>query len=254
MTMTPAGVVPHVPAVAPSPSTLARATSLTASRSRCDRRASLSRIARAKIAASTRAGAPAVMRHGTDEACVPGHRAMDGHVIGRIAGARLEDGSPHGPRHAGADRVVALFVRRRQEYVPVISTPVRWHGGFVDHRSQYTRPAIERISDASRHRCHGQHRLALLERLHTQGRNVGALLRDASRADSLPDGIDIAVGNLDDPDSLTSALRGIKSVFLVNEMFRTRLVGQLSDDVENPTGVAPRMFREWCEHHFDELR
>ena len=62
------------------------------------------------------------MRHGTDEACVPGHRAMDGHVIGRIAGARLEDGSPHGPRHAGADRVVALFVRRRQEYVPVIST------------------------------------------------------------------------------------------------------------------------------------
>jgi hypothetical protein len=63
------------------------------------------------------------MRHGTDEACVPGHRAMDGHVIGRIAGARLEDGSPHGPRHPGADRVVALFVRRRQEYLPVISTP-----------------------------------------------------------------------------------------------------------------------------------
>jgi hypothetical protein len=54
----------------------------------------LSRIARAKIAASTPAGAPAVMRHGTDEAYVPGHRAMDGLVIGRIAGARLEDGSP----------------------------------------------------------------------------------------------------------------------------------------------------------------
>jgi hypothetical protein len=35
-----------------------------------------------------------MMRHGTDEACVPGHRAMDGHIIGRIAGARLEDGSP----------------------------------------------------------------------------------------------------------------------------------------------------------------
>jgi hypothetical protein len=53
-----------------------------------DAAASLSRIARAKIAASTRAGAPAMMRHGTDEACVPGHRAMDGHVIERVAGAR----------------------------------------------------------------------------------------------------------------------------------------------------------------------
>jgi len=40
------------------------------------------------IAASTRAGAPATMRHGTDEACVPGHRAMDGHIIERVAGAR----------------------------------------------------------------------------------------------------------------------------------------------------------------------
>src|ERR1035437_6161202 len=88
MTMTPAGAAPHVPAVAPLPSTLARATSLTASRSRCDRKASLSRIARGKIAASPRAGAPAMMRHGTDEACVPGHRAMDGHVIERVAGAR----------------------------------------------------------------------------------------------------------------------------------------------------------------------
>jgi hypothetical protein len=36
MTMTPAGVVPQVPAVVPLPSTLARATSLTASRSGCD--------------------------------------------------------------------------------------------------------------------------------------------------------------------------------------------------------------------------
>jgi hypothetical protein len=26
--------------------------------------------------------------HGTDEACVPGHRAMDGHVIERVTGAR----------------------------------------------------------------------------------------------------------------------------------------------------------------------
>jgi hypothetical protein len=38
--------------------------------------------------AATRAGAPAMMRHGTDEACVPDHGAMDGHVIERVAGAR----------------------------------------------------------------------------------------------------------------------------------------------------------------------
>jgi hypothetical protein len=40
----------------------------------------------------------------------------------------------------------------------------------------------------------------------------------------------------------------------LNEMFRARLVGQLSDDVDNLTGVAPRTFREWCERHVDELR
>ncbi len=42
MTMTPAGAAPHVPAVAPLPSTLARSKTLTASRSRADRKASSS--------------------------------------------------------------------------------------------------------------------------------------------------------------------------------------------------------------------
>jgi uncharacterized protein YbjT (DUF2867 family) len=39
----------------------------------------------------------------------------------------------------------------------------------------------------------------------------------------------------------------------LHEMFRARLVGQLSDDVENLTGVAPRSFRDWCEHHINEF-
>jgi hypothetical protein len=29
-----------------------------------------------------------MVRHGTDEACVPGHRAMDGHLIEKVADAR----------------------------------------------------------------------------------------------------------------------------------------------------------------------
>jgi hypothetical protein len=71
----------------PLPSTLARATSLTASRSRCNRRASLSRIARKDRSVNSRRRASEMMCHGTDEACVPGHRAMDGRVIERVAGA-----------------------------------------------------------------------------------------------------------------------------------------------------------------------
>jgi len=39
-----------------------------------------------------------------------------------------------------------------------------------------------------------------------------------------------------------------------NEMFRARLVGQLSDDVENVTGIAPRTFRDWCQRNIDSFR
>jgi uncharacterized protein YbjT (DUF2867 family) len=56
----------------------------------------------------------------------------------------------------------------------------------------------------------------LVEQLHEQGHDVRALVRDASRADLLPDGIDIAVGDLDDADSVAAALRGIDSVFLLH--------------------------------------
>ena len=38
------------------------------------------------------------------------------------------------------------------------------------------------------------------------------------------------------------------------EMFRARRVGQIGDDIENLTGVAPATFRDWCERHVDEFR
>jgi uncharacterized protein YbjT (DUF2867 family) len=56
----------------------------------------------------------------------------------------------------------------------------------------------------------------VVELLHEEGHEVRALVRDASRAQLLPDGIDIAVGNLDEADSVTAALRGVERVFLLH--------------------------------------
>ena len=56
----------------------------------------------------------------------------------------------------------------------------------------------------------------VVDQLHKEGHDIRALVRDASRADLLPDGIDIAVGNLDDADSVAAALRGVDSVFLLH--------------------------------------
>jgi uncharacterized protein YbjT (DUF2867 family) len=56
----------------------------------------------------------------------------------------------------------------------------------------------------------------LIEQLRREGHDVRALVRDRSRADLLPDGIDIAVGNLDDADSVAAALRDIDGVFLLH--------------------------------------
>jgi uncharacterized protein YbjT (DUF2867 family) len=50
------------------------------------------------------------------------------------------------------------------------------------------------------------------------------------------------------PEALAKATQDL------NEMFRNRLVGQTSDDVENVTGVAPATFRDWAERHIDEFR
>ncbi len=56
----------------------------------------------------------------------------------------------------------------------------------------------------------------LIEQLHEQGHDVRALVRDPSRAELLPAGIDIAVGDLDDADSVVAALQGVDSVFLLH--------------------------------------
>jgi len=56
----------------------------------------------------------------------------------------------------------------------------------------------------------------VVDLLKRQGHDVRALVRDASRADLLPAGIDIAVGDLDDAESVAEALRGVDSVFLLH--------------------------------------
>ncbi len=54
---------------------------------------------------------------------------------------------------------------------------------------------------------------ALVSQLLDQGQDARALVRSASRADQLPSGVDVAVGDLTDIDSLTAALRGTEAVF-----------------------------------------
>lgn len=56
---------------------------------------------------------------------------------------------------------------------------------------------------------------ALVTQLHEQDHAVRALVRDASRAERLPDGVDIAVGDLDDVESITAAARGVDAVFFM---------------------------------------
>lgn len=51
----------------------------------------------------------------------------------------------------------------------------------------------------------------LLEQEHT----VRALVRDATRGELLPAGVDIALGDLDDTDSLAAAARGVDGVFFL---------------------------------------
>jgi uncharacterized protein YbjT (DUF2867 family) len=55
----------------------------------------------------------------------------------------------------------------------------------------------------------------LARRLHEQGHGVRALVRDPSRAASLPAGIEIAVADLDDPGSMSKAVAGVEAIFLM---------------------------------------
>ena len=54
---------------------------------------------------------------------------------------------------------------------------------------------------------------ALVNQLHDHGHDVRAFIRDADQADRFPDGVETAVGNLDDADSLTAAVRDVDGVF-----------------------------------------
>jgi uncharacterized protein YbjT (DUF2867 family) len=53
-------------------------------------------------------------------------------------------------------------------------------------------------------------------RLHEQGHGVRALVRDPSRAAGLPAGIELAVADLDDPDSVSKAVQGVEAIFLMH--------------------------------------
>lgn len=56
---------------------------------------------------------------------------------------------------------------------------------------------------------------ALVSQLIAHGHQVRALVREASRAGQLPAGTDVAVGDLDDAESLTAGARGVDGVFFM---------------------------------------
>ena len=51
--------------------------------------------------------------------------------------------------------------------------------------------------------------------LHEQGHSVRALVRDPAQAASLAAGIELAIGDLDDPDSVSKAVAGVEAIFLM---------------------------------------
>jgi uncharacterized protein YbjT (DUF2867 family) len=57
---------------------------------------------------------------------------------------------------------------------------------------------------------------AVARQLHEQGHSVRALVRDPSRAASLPAGIELAAGDLDDPASVAKAVVGAEAIFLMH--------------------------------------
>src|SRR5215469_1595539 len=57
---------------------------------------------------------------------------------------------------------------------------------------------------------------AVARQLHDQGHRVRALVRDPSAAGSLPAGIELAAGDLDDPASVAKAVTGAEAIFLMH--------------------------------------
>jgi uncharacterized protein YbjT (DUF2867 family) len=56
---------------------------------------------------------------------------------------------------------------------------------------------------------------AVARQLHEQGHGVRAPVRDPSRAATLPAGIELAAGDLDDPDGVSKAVAGVEAIFLM---------------------------------------
>jgi uncharacterized protein YbjT (DUF2867 family) len=54
----------------------------------------------------------------------------------------------------------------------------------------------------------------LVHQLAASGQSVRALIRETSRA-GLPEGVEIAIGDLNEPNSLTQTLKGVRGVFLL---------------------------------------
>ncbi|WP_216892947.1 SDR family oxidoreductase [Nocardia alni] len=55
----------------------------------------------------------------------------------------------------------------------------------------------------------------LARQLHDEGYPVRALVRDPSRAVGLPAGIELAIGDLNSPESVSKAVRGVEAIFLM---------------------------------------
>ena len=56
---------------------------------------------------------------------------------------------------------------------------------------------------------------SLARQLHDQGHGVRALVRDPSRA-ALPRAVELATGDLDDPESVAKAVQGVEAIFLMH--------------------------------------
>jgi uncharacterized protein YbjT (DUF2867 family) len=72
---------------------------------------------------------------------------------------------------------------------------------------------------------------AVARQLYEQGHSVRALLRDPSGAASLPVDIELAVGDLDDPGSVSKAVTGAEAIFLMHVGTGTELALDLGAKV-----------------------
>ena len=77
----------------------------------------------------------------------------------------------------------------------------------------------------------------LARQLHDQGHPVRVLVRDPARAADLPAGIKRAVGNLDNPDDVATALKGVDAVFLMQVGSGTQQTQIMIDAMRDASGT-----------------